>query len=241
LVESVNFEIRKGHHLLISGPNGCGKSSLFRILGELWPVYQGKVIKPNLSNMFYIPQRPYLVLGTLRDQIIYPDTREDMKKKNMTDSDIFRICKDADLDGILEKEDLDSVRDWTDVLSGGEQQRIGLARLFYHRPLFAILDECTSMLSLDSEGQMYQHIIDLGITVLTVTHRPSLWKYHNCLLQYNGEGGIKFTSELNAESRLSLKEEKERIENKLNSATKMEQRLKNLCQMLGEESVLLRK
>eukprot|EP01080_Neovahlkampfia_damariscottae_P009490 gene9490-1696_t len=240
LVESVNFEIRKGQHLLISGPNGCGKSSLFRILGELWPVYQGKVIKPNLSNMFYIPQRPYLVIGTLRDQIIYPDTYEDMKKKNKSDADIVQICKDADLDGILEKENLDAVRDWTDVLSGGEKQRIGLARLFYHRPYFAILDECTSMLSLDCESKMYQHIIDMGITVLTVTHRSSLWKYHNCLLQYNGEGGINF-SELNAESRLSLKEEKEKIENKLNSVSKMEKRLVHVCELLGEDSSLLNK
>ena len=87
---------------------------------------------------------------------------------------------------------------------------------------------------------MYQHIIDMGITVLTVTHRPSLWKYHNCLLQYNGEGGINF-SELNAETRLSLKEEKEKIENKLNSVSKMEKRLIHVCQLLGEDSSLLNK
>lgn len=238
LVKSLSFEIRKGQHLLITGPNGCGKSSMFRMLGELWPVYGGTLTKPSLNNMFYIPQRPYLVIGSLRDQIIYPDTYQDMLNKGFKDEHILEICKNADLIHISEKEGLESQKDWNEMLSGGEKQRVGLARLYYHRPAFAILDECTSSISMDWENKLYQHTIDLGITLITVTHRPSLWKFHNYLLQYDGQGGIVF-SELNASERLSFKEEKGKLEQKLQTVAKMEQRLHTLCEMLGEETPVL--
>jgi ATP-binding cassette subfamily D (ALD) protein 3 len=74
LIKNMNFLIKPGHNCIISGPNGCGKSSLFRILGELWPLYSGKLYRPNISKLFYIPQRPYLPNGTLLDQVIYPHT-----------------------------------------------------------------------------------------------------------------------------------------------------------------------
>lgn len=85
LIPKMNFEISPGMHLMITGPNGCGKSSLFRILGELWPATAGSVHKPTVDSIFYIPQRPYLPNGSLRDQLIYPDTPAMQTRKKISD------------------------------------------------------------------------------------------------------------------------------------------------------------
>jgi ATP-binding cassette subfamily D (ALD) protein 3 len=85
LIPAMCFEISPGMNLMITGPNGCGKSSLFRILGELWPIFGGKLTKPTIEKIFYIPQRPYLPNGTLRDQLIYPHTIDQQKRKGVAD------------------------------------------------------------------------------------------------------------------------------------------------------------
>ncbi|VDM59747.1 unnamed protein product [Angiostrongylus costaricensis] len=193
LIESLDLEVPSGRNVLVCGPNGCGKSSLFRILGELWPLFGGRLTKPAKGKLFYVPQRPYMTLGTLRDQVIYPDRQLDMVRKGYTDRDLEELLKNVQLSNVLTREGgWNAIQDWMDVLSGGEKQRIAMARLFYHKPQFAILDECTSAVSVDVEGAMYKTCREMGITLFTVSHRKSLWVHHEYFLHMDGRGSYQF-------------------------------------------------
>ncbi|KAL6098200.1 abcd3 [Pungitius sinensis] len=193
LIRDLTFEVRSGTNVLVCGPNGCGKSSLFRVLGELWPLFGGRLTKPERGKLFYVPQRPYMTLGSLRDQVIYPDTHEDQQQKGISDHILKEYLDNVQLGHILDREgSWDSVQDWMDVLSGGEKQRMAMARLFYHKPQFAILDECTSAVSVDVEDFIYSHCRTVGITLFTVSHRKSLWKHHEYYLHMDGRGNYEF-------------------------------------------------
>lgn len=228
LVRELSFNVRPGGHLLIVGPNGCGKSSLFRILGGLWPVYGGTVRKPPFEDIFYIPQRPYLSRGSLRQQIIYPDGVREMREKGVTDNDLYQILSIVEIESIVERQGgWDAEQEWTDVLSGGLQQRVAMARLFYHAPKYAILDECTSSVTLEIERIMYDEAKRLGITLMTVSHRRSLWKYHTNILQFDGQGNYIFTK-LDADRRLQLEDEKEELDLQLRAVPELEKRVAEL-------------
>jgi ATP-binding cassette, subfamily D (ALD), member 3 len=192
LVESLNLEVRAGMNVLVCGPNGCGKSSMFRVLGGLWPLAGGVLHKPPRSKLFYVPQRPYLTIGTLRDQVIYPHAKEEV---DCDDEQLRTYLRYVQLDYLVDRDGWDgwdTVRDWKDVLSGGEKQRLALARLFFNRPLYGILDECTSAVSVDVEGSMYELCREMGITLFTISHRKSLWRHHQYVLYFDGQGNYKF-------------------------------------------------
>eukprot|EP00941_MAST-03F_sp_MAST-3F-sp1_P006281 g6281.t1 len=228
LVKDLNFRIDFGQNLLLTGCNGSGKSSIFRCLGALWPIPDGGLItKPGAvhveigahdndnedendgsrfglsSSVFYLPQKPYNVLGTLREQLCYPETRE--KAEKMSEELLRELLREVDLEYLLDrqkkqtKKTLLKKRDdevnWEQVLSMGEKQRLAMARLFYHRPRFAVLDECTSGVSSSMERRLYETCEKRNITCITISHRPALAQFHDVVLNIlkDGKGGWTWT------------------------------------------------
>ncbi|KAG0239602.1 hypothetical protein BGW41_007600 [Actinomortierella wolfii] len=226
LVHNLTVDIRPGDHMLVTGPNGVGKTGFARVVSGLWPVFRGQLMRPNPKDIFYIPQRAYLSIGTLRDQVIYPHSREQMLAAGRTDEELMEILKHVHLAYIPDREGgWDTQKEWKDVFSGGEKQRMNLARLFYHRPRYAILDECTSAVSTDVEGLMYNHAKDLGITLITISHRPALFKYHLHLLKFTGDHGHwEFSTIGTAEERLSLEKEMAALQARLDEVEALKKR-----------------
>ncbi|KAH8700563.1 putative peroxisomal ABC transporter [Talaromyces proteolyticus] len=182
LIESLTFIVHSGDHLLVSGPNGVGKSSIARLVAGLWPVYRGLVSRPRnfgQDGIMFLPQRPYLSIGTLRDQVIYPHSAMDMHENGRTDAELGRILEEVHLGYLPDREGgWDCRKEWKDVLSGGEKQRMAFARLLYHEPRYAFIDEGTSAVSSDVEGLLYERSKEKGITLITISTRASLKKYH---------------------------------------------------------------
>ncbi|KAE8704920.1 ABC transporter D family member 1 [Hibiscus syriacus] len=195
LVKDLFLRVESGSNLLITGPNGSGKSSLFRVLGGLWPLVSGHIVKPGVGSdlnkeIFYVPQRPYTAFGTLRDQLIYPLTA-DQEVEPLTCSGMVDLLKNVDLDYLLDRYPPEKEVNWGDELSLGEQQRLGMARLFYHKPKFAILDECTSAVTTDMEERFCAKVRAMGTSCITISHRPALVAFHDVVLSLDGEGGWK--------------------------------------------------
>ncbi|KAJ3755407.1 ABC transporter transmembrane region 2-domain-containing protein [Lentinula raphanica] len=250
LVHDLSFYLREGsgEHLMITGSNGVGKTAIARVLAGLWDPAneEGKVLRP--QSLMVVPQRVYMPVGTLLDQIIYPDSYAEFLEKGMRNGSIRDILESVFLGYLPEREGGWRTRkEWRDVLSGGEKQRMAMARVFYHRPRFAILDECTSAVSSDVEGRMYQHAKSLGITLITISLRPSLMKYHTQVLNLTGDGTVRWTlvhlnkdtvltplseGEGDGELWLGFSKEIASLERKLGEVDKWEKRLKELDGLL---------
>ncbi|CAN6611528.1 peroxisomal long-chain fatty acid import protein 2 [Trichomonascus vanleenenianus] len=237
LIKDLDIRINPGDHVLISGANGVGKSAIARVLGGLWPVYRGLVSKPLDKDIAFLPQRPYLSHGTLRDQLIYPSSHADMVHAGITDEDLMKILRQVKLEYLPAREGgWETRKQWKDVFSGGEKQRVMFARILYKCPRFAVIDEGTSAVSADVEGLLYETCKKYGITLITISHRPSLLRYHNAQLRLGlGEDGDEWVLEKTdtEEAKLSIETEIQELEKKLGQINEWKQRRAEIVKELS--------
>jgi vitamin B12/bleomycin/antimicrobial peptide transport system ATP-binding/permease protein len=179
LVKDLSLKLLPGQGILVKGPSGCGKSSLLRAIVGLWSAGTGTILRPPLNQMFFLPQKPYMVLGTLRDQLLYPNL--DLKVDELQ---LQQALIQVNLPDLAQRQGgFNTEQNWGDVLSLGEQQRLIFARLLINKPSYAILDEATSALDNQNEALLYQQLQASGITFLSVGHRESLSNYHQSILE----------------------------------------------------------
>jgi putative ATP-binding cassette transporter len=174
LLEQVDLEVRQGDRLVIQGPSGSGKTTLFRVLAGLWPYGRGLIQLPSDSRALFLPQKPYLPVGTLRDALCFPD-RADAHS-------LVAICEALAVTGLEHLGDrLDEERFWPPVLSPGEQQRLAVARAVLVRPDWLFLDEATTALDEAMEAKLYgllqERLPDAAI--ISIAHKPSVIAYHD--------------------------------------------------------------
>ncbi|KZT22751.1 hypothetical protein NEOLEDRAFT_1119085 [Neolentinus lepideus HHB14362 ss-1] len=234
LVRDLTVRLRPGEHLMITGSNGVGKTAVARVLAGLWAPQGGVVRRPD--EVLVVPQRAYMVAGSLLDQIIYPHSYAQFAKSGRTEKELIEILEAVHLAYLPAREGGWRTRkEWRDVLSGGEKQRMGMARVFYHKPKFAVLDECTSAVSSDVEGRMYEHAKTLGITLITISLRPSLTRYHTQLLTLSGDGSGRTTlARVGAAAvRMGIGREIINLEDKLREEGSWRRRLEELDGLLG--------
>ncbi len=172
LLDDVDLLLKPGESTLVTGPSGSGKSTLFRAFAGIWPFGAGRVLWPQGERMLFLPQRPYLPIGTLRQVLAYPSSPEAFADAAMLDA-----VSRCGLDHLRER--LDESQHWALMLSGGEQQRIGFVRAWLHRPEWLFLDEATSALDESSERHMYELLHQLPrTTIVSIGHRPGLTALH---------------------------------------------------------------
>ncbi len=182
LVKDLSVRVQPKEGLLIMGVSGSGKSSILRAIAGLWNSGTGAIYRPQLEQILFLPQRPYMILGSLRDQLLYP--RTDL---NISDEEIYRVLNQVNLPDLAERFGLDTIENWEQVLSMGEQQRVAFARLLLIQPPYAILDEATSALDIHNEQNLYQQLQSLSTTYISVGHRPTLFQYHHQILEVFGD------------------------------------------------------
>ena len=173
LVEDASFALRRGDTALISGPSGAGKSTLFRAIAGIWPFGRGRITMPAGDRVLFLPQKPYLPLGTIREVVSYP-----MPTAGVSDALLREALEAVELPQLGDK--LDESANWALRLSPGEQQRIAFARALVQKPDWLFLDEATSAIDEAAEGRLYTLLRERlpGVTLISVGHRSTLRPFH---------------------------------------------------------------
>ena len=188
LVHDLSFSVAPGEHLLIVGESGSGKSSLLRAIAGLWHAGSGTVYRPGPDDILFLPQQPYMLLGSLRHQLLYP-----RRDHYAPESRLLQVLAAVNLADLASRfGGLDAEMDWPRLLSVGEQQRLALARVLLAKPRFAVLDEATSALDPANEARLYQQLLASGTTLVSVAHRPGMLRYHTRVLALDGMGGWRY-------------------------------------------------
>lgn len=178
LLDAGNLTLAPHQRVLISGASGSGKSTLFRALAGIWPFGRGRLDKPAQAQTLFLPQKPYLTIGTLREQLCYPSAPD-----AFDDAALIAALQDCRLPAFTGR--LDENRHWAQVLSGGEQQRIAFARALLQRPAWLFMDEATAALDEDSEAALYR-LLQARLphtAVISIGHRSSLRAWHHQTLE----------------------------------------------------------
>ncbi|HQS14797.1 ABC transporter ATP-binding protein/permease [Reyranella sp.] len=177
LLKDLDLTLPKGSWTLISGSSGSGKSTLFRALAGIWPFGHGRVLMPAGARVLFLPQKPYIPIATLRDAVKYPD-----EYSTANDAEIVRALEAARLGHLAGR--LDEEAHWSNILSGGEQQRLAIARALVFKPDWLFLDEATASLDEANEAAVYSVLKERlpQATVVSIGHRPSLRQWHETRL-----------------------------------------------------------
>ncbi len=172
-----------GESLLIRGPSGSGKSTLFRAIAGIWPFASGSIRTPAGMRALFLPQRPYLPIGSLRQAVTYPAGTAGYTDEEIRDA--LSACGLPDLAGRL-----DEVQHWALQFSPGEQQRIAFARAILQKPTWLFLDEATSALDEDGEANLYRLLREKlpQTAIISIGHRPALIAFHSRILELRSDG-----------------------------------------------------
>ncbi len=184
IINDLSMNVEESEKLLVVGPSGCGKTSLLRMISGLWNPRQGSVQRPASGELLFIPQKPYMILGSLREQLCYPADED-----RFSDDQLKSVLEEVRLHQIVERyPDLDVKQDWPRILSLGEQQRLAFGRLLLNAPRFVVLDEATSALDVKIEKHLYKLLEDRDLAVISVGHRSTLIDFHDSVLELLGNG-----------------------------------------------------